>query len=153
MNLLNNKIPPPIILLVFGAAMWFLAHSEFVYHINIPYALVAAITLAASGVLIIATAMRQFRAAETTVNPLKPETASALVQSGIFGKTRNPMYVGLLLILTGWAMWLESLSCLGVLLLFIVAITELQIKPEERALRSLFGEEYESYCGKVGRWI
>ncbi|MDH5305282.1 MAG: isoprenylcysteine carboxylmethyltransferase family protein, partial [Gammaproteobacteria bacterium] len=86
-------------------------------------------------------------------NPLKPETASALVQSGIFGKTRNPMYVGLLLILSGWAVWLESLSCLGLLLLFVVAITELQIKPEEAAMRKLFGDEYLRYCEKVGRWI
>lgn len=150
---MKNKIPPPVLLLVFGAAMWFLAHSDFVYHVKIPYAQVLAIALAASGILVIATAMLQFRAAETTVNPLKPETATALVQTGIFGKTRNPMYVGLLLILAGWAVWLESLSCLGVLLLFIVVITELQIKPEEKALRNLFGEDYERYCRNVGRWI
>ncbi|MDH5304294.1 MAG: phosphatidylethanolamine N-methyltransferase family protein, partial [Gammaproteobacteria bacterium] len=118
MNILQNKIPPPIVLLLFGSAMWFLAHSEYAGPIVIPYALVVAIVLAVVGALIAGSAIRQFRAAETTVNPLKPETASALVQSGIFGKTRNPMYVGLLLILSGWAVWLESLSCLGLLLLF-----------------------------------
>ena len=153
MNLLKNKIPPPVLLLIFGVAMWFLAHSAFAFAIAIPYALVLAIALAAIGIFISGSAIRRFRAADTTVNPLKPETASALVQSGIFGKTRNPMYVGLLLILSGWAVWLQSLACLAILPLFVVAITELQIKPEEAAMRKLFGDEYQRYCDKVGRWI
>ncbi|MDA0706752.1 MAG: methyltransferase [Proteobacteria bacterium] len=137
MTLLKNKIPPPVLLLIFGVAMWFLAHSEFAVAVAIPYALVLAIALAAIGIFISGSAIRRFRAADTTVNPLKPETASVLVQGGIFGKSRNPMYVGLLLVLAGWAVWLESLSCLGILLLFVVVITELQIKPEEKALRTL----------------
>ncbi len=153
MNLLKNKIPPPVLLLIFGVAMWFLAHSAFAFVVAIPYALVLAIALAAIGIFISGSAIRRFRAADTTVNPLKPETASALVQSGIFGKTRNPMYVGLLLILSGWAVWLQSLACLAILPLFAVTITELQIKPEEAAMRKLFGDEYQRYCDKVGRWI
>ena len=109
--------------------------------------------LAAIGAVVSAQAIRQFRAAATTVNPLKPDTASALVQTGIFGSTRNPMYVGLLLLLTGWALWLQSPSNLGLLLAFVVVLTELQIKSEEAALRKLFGADYERYCQQVGRWF
>jgi protein-S-isoprenylcysteine O-methyltransferase Ste14 len=150
---LKNKIPPPVILLLFGIAMWCVAHSELAYPIAIPHALIVAIALAAVAVLIAGSAIRQFGAAETTVNPLKPDTASALVQTGIFGKTRNPMYLGLLVALCGWAIWLQSLSNVGVLVAFVVVINELQIKPEEAALRKLFGEDYERYCQKVRRWI
>jgi len=150
---MRNKIPPPILLLIFGAAMWFVAHSAFAYTVAIPYALLAAIVLAAGGVLISARAIRQFRSAETTMNPLQPETASALVQNGMFGVTRNPMYLGLLLVLAGWGVWLQSLSNFGVLLLFVFLLTELQIKSEEAALRKLFGADYEQYCQRVRRWF
>jgi protein-S-isoprenylcysteine O-methyltransferase Ste14 len=150
---MKNRIPPPVILLLFGTAMWFVAHSGYAYVIFIPYALAIAIASVTVGFAIIGSAIRQFGAAETTVNPLKPDTASTLVQTGIFGYTRNPMYLGLLFVLLGWATWLQSLSCLGILLLFVVAITELQIKPEEVALRKLFAEDYERYCEKVGRWF
>ena len=150
---MKNKIPPPIILLLCGAAMWFIAASEFAYAISIPFSLTVAIALAATGVFISARAIRQFGAVETTMSPLKPDTASSLVNTGIFSKSRNPMYVGLLLVLSGWAVWLESLSNIAVLLAFVVLITELQIKPEEAALRELFGEEYEDYCRQVRRWV
>ena len=63
------------------------------------------------------------------------------------------MYVGLLVILIGWAVWLGSLSNILVLILFWVVITELQIKPEEAALRTLFGQDYEKYCRQVARWV
>ncbi len=150
---MKNKIPPPIILLLCGAAMWFIAASEFAYAISIPLSLTVAIALAATGAFISARAIRQFGAVETTISPRKPDTASSLVNTGIFSKTRNPMYVGLLLVLSGWAVWLESLSNIAVLLAFVVLITELQIKPEEVALRELFGEEYEDYCRQVRRWV
>lgn len=150
---MKNRIPPPVILLLFGTAMWFLAHSEFALAVAIPYALWIAIVLGVLGLLVSGSAIRRFRAVDTTVNPLKPDTASALVQAGAFSRTRNPMYVGLLLVLAGWAVWLQSLSNVALLLLFVVAITELQIKPEEAALRIVFGADYERYCRNVRRWF
>jgi protein-S-isoprenylcysteine O-methyltransferase Ste14 len=70
---MKNKVPPPLILLLFGAAMWFVAHSEWAYATAMPYALAIAIASVTVGFAIIGTAIRQFGAAETTVNPLKPE--------------------------------------------------------------------------------
>jgi protein-S-isoprenylcysteine O-methyltransferase Ste14 len=150
---MKNKIPPPILLLITGTAMWFVAHSDFAYSVTVPYPLVLGICLGAIGMLIAVLALRQFKAVETTFNPLLPENASSLVQTGIFGYSRNPMYVGLLFVSAGWALWLGSLSNIAVMLLFVLVITELQIKPEESALRKLFGEDYAAYCRRVRRWI
>jgi protein-S-isoprenylcysteine O-methyltransferase Ste14 len=150
---MKNKIPPPILLLIFGIAMWFVARSGFAYPVAVPYALIIAIAVAVLGVSISVNALRQFSAAETTINPLQPDEATSLVQGGIFGKTRNPMYVGLSLVLTGWVIWLESLGNIAVLLVFVLVLTELQIKPEEAAMRTLFGDEYDDYCKRVRRWF
>ena len=133
--------------------MWFVAHSDFAYSISIPFALPVALLFAVLGITIGVKAFRQFSSAETTINPLEPESATTLVHTGLFSKSRNPMYVGLLLDLVGWGIWLGSLANIALLVLFVVLITELQIKPEEAALRRLFGEAYVEYCRKVRRWI
>lgn len=150
---MKNKIPPPVILLLSGIAMWFVAHGTYSYPVAIPFALVLAIALAGSGAIVAGSAMRQFRSAETTINPLQPQDATSLVDTGIFGVTRNPMYLGLLLILSGWAVWLQSAANVLVLLAFVLYITFLQIKPEEEALRKVFGQTYIDYCDRVRRWL
>ena len=109
--------------------------------------------LAAIGIAVAASAIRQFGSAETTVNPLKPDEASSLVDTGLFSRTRNPMYLGLSFVLSGWIVWLQSAGAILVLAAFVLFITELQIKPEEAALRKLFGQKYIDYCKRVRRWI
>ncbi len=150
---MKTKIPPPIWLLLFAIAMWFVAHSPVGYTIAIPYALVPAFLLGFVGLYVATLAMLQFNRANTTVNPLNPEDASSLVTSGVFERTRNPMYVGLLFILTGWAVWLGSPTNLAMLVLFVVTLTQVQIKPEEAAMRALFGQAFEDYCQRVRRWV
>lgn len=150
---MRAKIPPPILALITGLVMWLVARSPISFPIAIPFALAIFIALAALGLGIGVVSFRQFRAHGTTVNPLNPEQASSLVRSGIFGLSRNPMYIGLMLILAGWAIWLGSLSNLVVLVAFFITITELQIKPEETALKGLFGAAYDEYCERVRRWI
>lgn len=150
---MKNKIPPPVILLLSGTLMWFVAHSAYAYPVSLPFALFAGLLLATAGVITAVTAIRQFSRAETTVNPLDPGAATVLVDSGVFGRTRNPMYLGLLLVLSGWAVWLQSASNVLVLAGFVLYITELQIKPEEQALRKIFDQAYVDYCSRVRRWI
>jgi protein-S-isoprenylcysteine O-methyltransferase Ste14 len=149
----QNKIPPPILFLLTGVAMWLLAGSEYAGGIIIPFGLVPAILLAVIGGAVIVTAILQFRRADTTVNPLRLEKSSSLVTGGIFGWTRNPMYLGLLLVLCGWAVWLQSLTNVLLLIAIVLLINRLQIRPEEAALQKLFGENYANYCRKVRRWI
>ncbi len=97
--------------------------------------------------------VREFRRASTTVNPLTPAAASAMVRSGIYRHTRNPMYLGMLLVLAGWAAWLASVAAVAVLPAFVLYMNRLQIEPEERALASLFGSDFEDYRRSVRRWL
>jgi protein-S-isoprenylcysteine O-methyltransferase Ste14 len=150
---MKNRIPPPVLLLITGTIMWFVAHSTFAHTMSVPYASVIAVVLAGIGVTIDVLALLEFRSVQTTVNPLKPENATSLVRNGIFNRSRNPMYLGLLFILTGWAVWLGSPGNIAVLILFVPLITALQIKPEEAALTTLFGQEYVDYCQQVRRWV
>lgn len=150
---MKTRVPPPVWMLAIGAVMWFVSRSAYAYPIDIPYALVVAIVIGLLGIACSVAGIREFRKVSTTVNPLQPDEASTLVTTGIFKATRNPMYVGLFLILAGWAVWLGSLASVPLLLVFLLVMTELQIKPEEQAMQALFGQDYEDYRGRVRRWI
>jgi len=97
--------------------------------------------------------MYSFQKAKTTFNPLKPDAASSLVASGIYRVSRNPMYVGFLLVLTGWAMWLSHPLPFLFLPIFVGYMNRFQISPEERVLSAKFGEEYDTYKQSVRRWL
>jgi protein-S-isoprenylcysteine O-methyltransferase Ste14 len=105
------------------------------------------------GITIILAAILSFRRLQTTINPLQPDKATSLVVSGIFRLSRNPMYLGMLLILI--AVSLASGAVVGLFLLpaFIAYISFFQILPEEKAMRELFSDQYAEYCKKVRRWI
>jgi protein-S-isoprenylcysteine O-methyltransferase Ste14 len=95
----------------------------------------------------------QFQRAQTTVNPHNLETATALVTSGVYGWTRNPMYLGLATLLLGSAIRLGTMSPMAGPLLFTLLIQRVQIRPEEHALRKQFGKDYDRYCQRVNRWL
>ena len=109
--------------------------------------------VAAVAIAIAVAAFVRFRQIGTTVNPGDPSKASRLVADGVFRFSRNPMYLGLVLLLIGWAVWLASASPWLVPPLFVVVITLVQIIPEERALSRNFGEDYLTYRRSVARWI
>lgn len=94
-----------------------------------------------------------FVRAKTTVNPMKPENANRLVTDGLYRISRNPMYLALAFTFIAWGLHLANPLCAAPIILWIVYITEFQIKPEEEALRKKFGAEYEDYCRRVRRWI
>ena len=110
------------------------------------------ITTPLKGIISIA-GMVAFRRAKTTVNPVKASLASSLVIRGVYRYTRNPMYVGLLLTLLAWAVFLANPLAVLWVVVYVLYITRFQIIPEERVLASLFGAEYEAYKGRVRRWI
>jgi protein-S-isoprenylcysteine O-methyltransferase Ste14 len=107
----------------------------------------------AVGIAVSIAAFVRFRQARTTVNPTDPSKASCLVTDSVFRYSRNPMYLGLVLLLIGWALWLGSASPWLIPPLFMITVTNLQIIPEERALARLFGEQYLAYQRSVARWI
>lgn len=151
--MLETRIPPPIVVALLAATMWgarrlapdLTAH----YSARLPLSL----AVLALGVGVIAAGVLEFRRARTTVDPLHPDKATAVVDTGIYRFTRNPMYLGMLLALAAWATWLANPVTLAGPILFVFYIDRFQIRPEERALLRVFGAPYQSYLGRVRRWI
>ena len=157
MNALELKIPPPVVALCVALLMWLVASAAlpFTPAFELPFSLRAGL---AAGCVVIGQGISMagivsFRRARTTLNPLNPGAASALVRSGIFRLTRNPMYLGLLLTLAGWSAWLWSPVSLLFLPVFVLYINRFQIDPEERALARLFGAEFAAYRTRVRKWV
>ena len=153
MNCLELKVPPPAVALLICVAMWVLSLVPPFFEVPTVIRAVAALTIGSIGGIFSIAGVIRFRKAKTTVNPTKPHAASSLVTSGIYKFTRNPMYVGLLFVITGWAAFLWSLWTLLGPIAFAMYITRFQIKPEERVLEGLFGADYASYQSRVRRWL
>ncbi len=153
MNTLELKIPPPLVALVIVGAMWGMSSFGPVMPLAEGLRIALMLLLASAGLAFMMSAVISFRRSQTTVNPMKPEEASALVMSGVFALTRNPMYLGLLLLLLVWATYLWAPWAFLGPVLFFVYITRFQIIPEEKALSALFGVAYGDYCAKVRRWL
>jgi len=153
MHALELKIPPGVVLLMIAALMWLVSRTEPAFGFMLPARYAVASSLAAVGSVIIALGVVSFRRARTTVNPLKPGSASSLVVSGIYRRTRNPMYLGFLLGLTGWASFLSNALAFILLPGFVFYLNRFQIRPEEKALASVFGAEFAAYQSTVHRWL
>lgn len=89
----------------------------------------------------------------TTIHPHEPEKTSSLVTSGIYGFTRNPMYLGLFFFLIAWGFYLSNIPSFFICVIFVLYITRFQIKPEEKALERIFGDDFIQYKNKVRRWL
>ena len=148
---MNNKIPPPLVTIFFGCCIYF--SKDFFLTINTQALTLLSYVLFLFGFGILFTAARSFKEHNTTINPIKIETASSLVVSGIFNYSRNPMYLGMALILLGLSLKFNLIGGLIFTTLFILYITSFQIKPEEKAMQKIFGEEFLSYKNKVRRWL
>ncbi len=153
MKSLELKIPPPAIAALSAAAMWGISLITPLLDVPLFTRVSAAIIFALAGSGFSLAGVISFRRAKTTVNPMKPETATSLVSTGIYSVTRNPMYVGLLLVLIAWAAYLSSAWALLGPLGFVLYISRFQIAPEERVLSTLFGSEYIAYQSKARRWL
>ncbi len=152
-NWLDHKIPPPVVGALAAAGMWGI--SGLGPQIPLPFvAKVAAVAvLVAAGLAVDLAGLLAFRGSRTTVNPLQPQRASALVTGGVYRITRNPMYLGMALLLLAWAAWLSAWLALAGPVVFVLYITRFQILPEERALLANFGEDFPRYAERVRRWL
>lgn len=150
---METRIPPPMYAAAAGVAMWFIADMFPTGVFAFPGQPVIALGLALVGAAMDLASIGRFFKAKTTVNPLRPTQTSALVTSGFYRITRNPMYLGLSLLLTAWAIWLGHPANVALLAAFVWLITRFQIAPEERALEARFGEAYLDYKRKVRRWL
>lgn len=153
MRSLELKIPPPLVALACGVLMWILARAT--PYVSWPLAGrgIVALAVAALGVCISASGVVTFRRTGTTTNPMRPGNATTLVTAGIYRRTRNPMYLGLSIVLLGWGVYLANALALLILPGFVLYTTRFQILPEERALSALFGAQYQTYQASVRRWL
>ena len=148
---MKTKIPPPFIGLTFIIINYL---STFLFEsISFQFQEIISLLILSLGFLIIVTAARLFSRYKTIISPITPEKSTSLVTEGVFGFSRNPMYLGMLLIITSSTIFFATLVGLFLIILFIVIINFLQIEPEEEMMRQLFGAEYEAYSSKVRRWI
>ncbi|HMN56588.1 MAG TPA: isoprenylcysteine carboxylmethyltransferase family protein [Ottowia sp.] len=157
----EGRVPPPVIDAACAALMWVLARALPGAQLwpmgntigDSAAVTIAALALAAVGGTLALAGVAAFRRARTTVNPMAPERARALVTGGVYRFTRNPMYLGMLWVLAGWAVWLGNAAAWLGLPLSMALLTGLQIAPEERVLRARFGAEFERYAARVRRWL
>ena len=151
---MDNRIPPPLVATLFGLLMGFAArYLPGALELAIEWRIGLALLVSLAGLGICLAGVLSFRRARTTVNPLKPQAASALVRSGVYRYTRNPMYLGFATVLIAWSIFLAWPPALLGVLGFVLYMNLFQIGPEERALASLFGEAFAQYCRQVRRWF
>lgn len=153
MKALELAIPPPVVMFALGLLMWLLSFLFPALTLPALSNLAAAIVVGLVGLGISMAGIISFKRAKTTSDPRKPAEASALVTSGIYRHTRNPMYLGVLLILIGWGLALGNLLALICAFVFVPYISRYQIQPEERLLQDKFTEAFTAYKAKVRRWI
>jgi protein-S-isoprenylcysteine O-methyltransferase Ste14 len=150
-------LPPPFVAAVTAFTMMLVTHAlpqDRGLAMNLAYAnAVVAGVLAVLGLAVAVAGVWAFQQAHTTVNPLMPANATTLVSGGVYQYSRNPMYLGLALLLLSLVIWLGSLMSLLPWGLFVTYLTRFQIRPEERALQCLFGAEYDVYAQRVRRWL
>ncbi|WP_296245290.1 MULTISPECIES: methyltransferase family protein [unclassified Psychrobacter] len=153
MNSLELKIPPPAQFIITAAAMFGVSKTLPSLKFVLNGSTGLAIGLGVVGLSGAIMGVKQFKKAQTTPNPKEIDKATSLVTSGIYRYTRNPMYLGLTLILLGWALYLSHFLAFILIPIFMMYISRFQIQPEERMLAKKFGQAYQNYRSKVRRWI
>lgn len=153
MNALALKVPPVAQVIITAAAMYGVSKMVPALTFSLNGSTALAVALGVMGLSLGIMGVTQFRIAQTTPNPQALEKVSSLVTSGVYQYSRNPMYVGLVLILLGWAFYLSHFLAFVLLPIFILYMTRFQIQPEERMMAQKFGKTYQDYLNKVRRWI
>jgi protein-S-isoprenylcysteine O-methyltransferase Ste14 len=147
----TNKIMPPTWLLIAISVM-------IILHFLLPGGWVVpkvwnltGLVFLTAGVMANLMADSAFHKAHTTVKPF--EESTVLVTDGVFQLSRNPMYLGFVLILAGIAMLLRTISPYVVILAFVILIDTTYVRVEERILAEKFGAAWEAYKSSTRRWL
>ena len=145
------KIPPPILVIILITSIYF--SSDKLDLISIPYRTLFSIVILSIGILVIINPVVKFIKSKTTVNPVEFKNVEKLVTSGIYKYSRNPMYLGMIMILISTTVYYLNFYSLLTPFIFYFWINRFQIKREEVFLEEKFGQEYLSYKTKTRRWI
>ncbi|SFS85408.1 methyltransferase family protein [Brevundimonas viscosa] len=157
--------PPPLIYFAFLLAGWgllTLGQSPFGidagfgwlawgFGLETPVRRGVAIVLIVGGLLLDGAAAGYFRRIGTAVEPWKPSTA--LATKGLYGLSRNPIYLGFAVTYVGLSIAMDSVAALVLLAPCLWVVDRFVIRREERYLAAKFGAEYEAYRTRVRRWL
>ena len=147
----SRKIIPPVYLLITLVLMWLLQIYLPVYqYLSEPVAYLG-IVLVFCGIVISAVSAGMFKKADTGIKPF--DEATVLVTAGFYRYTRNPMYIGMFLMLFGVAFLLGGIGALFPIPIFILIIRNHFVLGEERFMEVAFGQQYLDYKSSVRRWI
>ncbi|MAP05621.1 MAG: hypothetical protein CMP79_03150, partial [Formosa sp.] len=138
-----KKIPPPILVLILVSSNYF--SSKKIDLIHLPNQDLISIIILLIGILILINPIFKFIKSKTTIDPIKFKKVNKLIISGIYKYSRNPMYLGLLMIVISTSIFFLNIFSITTPLLFYCWINRFQIKREEIFLTEKFGEEYMSY--------
>ena len=142
-----------IVVAISAIAMWLIARWMAFARLGFPGHLLVSCIVLVAGLFTLTSGVFGFRLARTTVDPTHPEAASSLVTTGVYKRSRNPMYLGFALILIAWCLYLANAASLVVVGAFVTYITRFQIVPEERILEAKFGPAFLNYRAKTRRWL
>jgi len=145
------KIPPPILVLILVISNYF--SSKKIDLILLPNQDLISFIIFLIGVLILINPIFKFIKSKTTIDPIKFKKVNKLITSGIYKYSRNPMYLGLLLIVISTSIFYLNIFSIITPILFYFWINRFQIKREEIFLKEKFGKEYLLYMTKTRRWI
>ena len=153
MSNLELKVPPDLVWVLVAALMWLA--SVKTPRLALPSLLRVAVAVALTilGAWVIIAARISLERAQTTWRPMTPRQTTSLVTSGVYGISRNPIYLGMLLVMLGLAVALASPAAAILSAVFVLYLNRFQIGPEERALAAILGQEYVDYAKRVRRWI
>jgi len=146
-------VPPPVQAIICAACMWVIAARFPVLGFSFSMQQEVAIAICVIGILVDLISVGLFTKLKTTVSPFSPQKTKKLVTSGLYQFSRNPMYLGMVIILLGLGVWLGNFAAFALVPGFMWFVTIYQIIPEEEILTGKFGQEYADYKTKVRRWI
>ena len=145
------RLPPLLLVLILAITMLVLDRALPLFRLLHPPIAYLGAAPVALGVLIVLISAGLFRFRKTTINPFGEP--AVMVQDGFYRFSRNPMYLGMLLVLAGIGLWLGNVLALLLAPAFVVIMTRWYIVREEQVLEDRFGEVYRAYRSRVRRWI
>ncbi|MDW3184519.1 isoprenylcysteine carboxylmethyltransferase family protein [Roseobacter sp.] len=143
---------PPVWLTGFAVLAWLQSqYVSFDLSLAHPVTLLLAGLFVGAGIVLTLLAVMEFRRHKTTIIP--HETPDSLIQSGVFGRSRNPIYLADVLILAGLCLWWDAILALALVPILVWVLERRFIVPEENRMRRVFRADFARYEQKVRRWL
>ncbi len=150
-----SRIPPDVVFIGCAILMWLLSHFLTGLRFEMPMRGLISGAVLLSGLVVVFSAKASLAKHRTSGQPdIRVRSGiTVLVTTGMYGFSRNPIYLGMAMLLVGWWGFLENWACILGVIAFTGLIDRYQIVPEEKVLQYVFGEDYKRYRSRVRRWL